>query len=183
MTAPAAVRKRPRVRTRFVALTMAVLLGAVFAPAIGAAPREALVAGRLERVRISPGELVVEATLDTGAHTSSLHAENVQRFKRDGLQWIAFEVRGEDGRVARLERPLVRVSRVRSALGSDGARPVVRLGLCVGTVYRAVDVSLVDRSGLKRPLLVGRTFLRDRVLVDSGRRHLTEPACPTVPAP
>jgi len=135
------------------------------------------VAGWLERARLSPGEIVLEAKLDSGARTSSLHAGNLQQFRRDGKDWVAFDVMGNDGRDVRIERPLVRIAQVKSALGTDEARPTVTLGICIGTVYRVTEVNLVDRSELTKPLLVGRRFLRGRFLVDMGRRHLLEPLC------
>jgi hypothetical protein len=44
-------------------------------------------------------------------------------------------------------------------------------------VYRVTEVNLVDRSGLTNPLLIGRRFLRDRLLVDTGRKYLMDPTC------
>ena len=43
--------------------------------------------------------------------------------------------------------------------------------------YRATEVNLVDHSGLTQPLLVGRRFLKGRLLVDLNRHYLLEPTC------
>ena len=88
-----------------------------------------------------------------------------------------------EGRNVRIERPIVRMAQIKSALGTDEARPTVTLGICIGTVYRVTEVNLVDRSDLTKPLLVGRRFLRGRFLVDMGRRHLLEPLCRQKTAP
>ncbi len=56
-------------------------------------------------------------------------------------------------------------------------RKVIRLGICVGAVYRKVEVSLQDRSGFNNQLLIGRSFLAGRVLVDAGAEELVEPSC------
>lgn len=151
--------------------------------AIGAQPGSMPVAGWLERARVSPGEIVLEAKLDSGARTSSLHAANLKQFKRGGKDWVAFDVTGNDGRTVRLERRLVRIVQVKSAIGTDEGRPSVRLGICVGNVYRVTEVNLVDRSDLAKPLLIGRRFLRNRLLVDMGRRYLLEPTCKGKTAP
>ncbi|MBI2223497.1 MAG: ATP-dependent zinc protease [Betaproteobacteria bacterium] len=140
-------------------------------------PRALPIAGWLERARLAPGNVVLEAKLDSGARTSSLHAMNLQQFKRDGKDWVAFDVSGAYGRSVRIERPLVRVARIKSALGADEGRPTVTLGICIGRVYRVTEVNLVDRSSLATPLLVGRRFLKGRLLVDLNRRYLLEPAC------
>lgn len=135
------------------------------------------IAGWLERVRLSPGDVVLEAKLDTGARTSSLHAIDLQQFERDGKDWVAFNVVGDNGLSVRIERPVVRISRIKSALGTDEGRPTVTLGICIGSIYRVTEVNLVDRNGLTRPLLVGRRFLGGRFRVDPRRRYLLEPAC------
>lgn len=141
------------------------------------------VAGWLERAKLVPGEVVMQAKLDTGADTSSLHAAAIQHFERDGKPWVAFNVVGRDGRSVRTERPVVRTARVRSALGEGQSRPTVRLGICIGTVYRITEVTLADRSRLDVPLLVGRRFLEGHLLVDSAKRELHEPSCQAMPAP
>jgi hypothetical protein len=135
------------------------------------------VAGWTERARLSPGDIVVEAKLDTAARTSSLHAVNPRQFERDGKNWVAFDVLGNDGRSVHFERPVVRISHVKSALGRDEARPTVTLGICIGSVYRVTEVNLADRSSLIKPLLIGRRFLKGRLRVDPDHRNLLEPVC------
>jgi len=159
-------------------LNRALILLLLTAPAAyGAQPDALPIAGWLERARLSPGEIILEAKLDSGARTSSLHAANLKQFKRDGKDWVAFDVTGNDGRTVHIERTLVRIAQVKSALGTDEGRPSVRLGICIGNVYRLTEVNLVDRSDLAKPLLIGRRFIRGRLLVDMGRRHLLEPTC------
>lgn len=163
---------------------LAAALGLACAGAGAAAGPETLAhAGWLERARLTPGEVVLEAKLDTGAMTSSLDAVEVRQFERDGRRWVAFTVVGTDGRRVRLERPLVRLARIRSALGVDEARPTVTLGICIGPVYRVTEVNLARRAHLDVPLLIGRRFLEGRFVVDSGRRHLHEPDCEPAPPP
>jgi len=165
-------------------MSRALFLLLLAAPAVyGAQPVSLPVAGWLERARLSPGEILLEAKLDSGALTSSLHAANLKQFKRDGKDWVAFDVTGNDGRTVHIERPLVRIAKIKSALGTDEGRPTVTLGICVGNVYRVTEVNLVDRSGLTNPLLIGRRFLRDQLLVDAGRQYLMEPTCTQKMAP
>lgn len=147
-------------------------------PAAAATTPKALpVAGRLERALIVPGNLILEAKLDTGARTSSLHAAHIERHLRDGVEWARFEITGDNGQPVRMERPVVRIATVKSALGKDEGRPVVALGICIGKVYRITEVNLVDRSDLTSPLLIGRRFLQGRFLVNVNRRYLLEPVC------
>ena len=165
-------RRRPRgVARRFARALAACVLwtGAATATDIP-------VAGWIERVRIDPG-LVVQAKLDTGADSSSLDAHDMRWFQREGIDWVSFEVLGIEGQRVRLERPVIRITRVRNALGAGQRRPVVMLGICVGGVYRATEVSLADRSWMNERMLIGRRFLGSHLLVDSARKYLLEPSC------
>lgn len=78
---------------------------------------------------------------------------------------------------AESSRPIVRIARIQSAPGVEEARPTVTLGICIGSVYRITEVNLVDRGSLSKPLLIGRSFLRGRLVVDLSRHYLLEPAC------
>jgi hypothetical protein len=43
---------------------------------------------------------------------------------------------------------------------------VIRLGVCLGRLYREVEVSLADRQRFKYPMLLGRNFFGTDVIVD-----------------
>lgn len=136
------------------------------------------VIGLVENVRIEPGGLVIDAKIDTGADNSSVHASDLVRFKRRGESWVRFRVIKLDGTSETLERELVRVARVKRPTGKSQRRPVVMLGLCLGTTYRDVEVTLVDRSRFRYRMIVGRSFLGNDFLVDPSTKHTTQPACP-----
>jgi hypothetical protein len=137
------------------------------------------VVGWIEPVKLGNEGLVIPAKLDTGADTSSLHASDITWTRRIDGDWVAFDVVGTDSRKVRLERKVERVSRVKKAAGGVQVRPVVLLGVCLGDSYQVTEVNLTDRSGLKLPFLVGRSFLADRFAVDSSRTDTIEPACRT----
>lgn len=135
------------------------------------------VAGWIERALL-PAGLKVHAKLDTGAETSSINAAGMEAFTRDHHEWIRFSLTDLKGRKATLERPVVRTVTIKRHFGEKQQRPVVELEICVGSAQRYVEVSLVDRSGLNYPLLVGRNFLGDTLLVDSGHTYLLPTDCP-----
>jgi hypothetical protein len=139
---------------------------------------EPAVIGWIEYVWLGTDRVVVQAKIDTGADVSSLHATNIRRIQRDGVEWVSFDLTDEDDRVVHFERLLVRNARVRSAAGGNQRRPVVRMEVCIGPVSAQVEVNLVDRSTMSERMLIGRSFLRGRFLVDSARTHVMNPACP-----
>lgn len=139
--------------------------------------------GWVEPITIGTQALPLLAKLDTGATTSSLSAEAISEFERDkDDHWVRFTVRDHKNRPVVFEAPLVRHVRIRRHGSTPQRRPVVKLGMCVGTVYRERQFTLTDREGFVYPVLVGRNYLEGRILVDSARKKTTQPHC-THPRP
>jgi hypothetical protein len=113
----------------------------------------------------------IPAKIDSGARTSSLHAIVLEEFQRDGEGFVRFAV-DWDGIRHECEAIHVDVRGVTSSNGETQLRYVIKTPMRIGdTVFRA-EISLADRSDMKFPMLVGRTALRRRFLVDSGHSWL-----------
>jgi hypothetical protein len=136
------------------------------------------IVGWIERVRLGADGLIVAAKLDTGADTSSLHAENLRREKRADGEWVAFDVVGAGGETVRLEHKVVRIARIKRDSAPAQKRPVIMMGVCLGNLYALTEVNLTDRGQFNYEMLVGRSFLARRFAVDSARTYTVEPACP-----
>ncbi len=131
-----------------------------------------MVVGELERVWIEPPGAIVIARVDTGAHSSSVHAENLVEFERDGDDWVRFELI-LDNETATLERQVVRYVRVYQQADKTGTRrPVVSIRLRLGDVQNTFEFTLADRSHLEYQMLLGRNFLADMALVDVGKKFV-----------
>jgi hypothetical protein len=164
-------------RSFVTAIVAACALAAARAPA-----SEVVTVGWIEKVRLGPDGMTVAAKLDTGALTSSLHATNVRWTARKDGDWVSFEVKGARGEVARFERKVVRVARIKRPTGDLERRPTVLMAVCLGRVYRMSEVNLTDRSGFNYEFLVGRRFLAGHFAVDSSRTFTVAPRCEGEPA-
>lgn len=134
---------------------------------------EKITVGQLERIRIEPQGAVLTARIDTGANSNSLSAENLVYFERDGEDWVRFEVHTDDGQVNTLEREVQRHVRVIQQSDPEGSRrPMVYLRVRLGNVLGNFEFNLTDRSHLKHPVILGREFLADLMLVDVGQEFL-----------
>ena len=134
---------------------------------------EKITVGQLERIRIEPQGAVLTARIDTGANSNSLSAENLVYFERDGDDWVRFEIRTNDGQVNTLEREVQRHVRVIQQSDPEGSRrPMVYLRVRLGNVLGNFEFNLTDRSHLKHPVILGREFLADLMLVDVGQEFL-----------
>lgn len=155
-------------------LGLAALLGA---PAGAADIAGKPVVGRAERVWIQGADAIVTARIDSGTRTSSLHVESMSIYRRKGRDRVRFTFLDDAGRRHTMSRWLKRMGNFKTNRTGTDMRPVVILGLCVGTTYRNTQVNLVDRGDHNYALLVGRRFLSNRVLVDTSKRLTVEPRC------
>lgn len=151
--------------------------GVVAAAIAAAGASERPVVGWVERVWLYPGKFEIHAKVDTGAKTSSLNAPNMKLFSRDGEDWVSFEVTNRRGLTRKFEEKVVRVSRIRRHGGRIQRRPVVMLGICIGTVYQVTQVNLIDRRNFNYQMLIGRRFMARNVVVDPGRTFIARPRC------
>jgi hypothetical protein len=90
---------------------------------------------------------------------------------------VRFSVTNDKGKRIFIERKIVRTATIKRHFGESQERFVVRLGLCLGGVYKETDFTLVDRTGLNYQLLIGRRFLEGTHIVDPGNSFLTKPHC------
>jgi hypothetical protein len=128
--------------------------------------------GEVEQVEVNPTGILYEARIDTGAESSSVHAENIQLVERDGEKYILFSLLNpEANTLVELERKLERRVLIKQKYGEPERRYVVKLWLTLGDIKERVDVTLSDRSDFTYRLLVGRNLLTDIAIVDVSRRH------------
>jgi hypothetical protein len=161
---------------KFLLAVLAGLIGSLTC-SLPAAAAEKQIVGWVERVRLHPGNMPLEAKLDSGAEYSSIDATDIKEFTRNGEKWVRFEINDHHGKSVTLERKLLRHATIKRHFFKSQARPVVRLWICVGKFYRETDVNLVDRTGFIYPLLIGRKFMEGRLIIDPGVQHATEPDC------
>lgn len=117
----------------------------------------------------------VKAKLDTGARSSALHAFDVETFRRDGEQWVRFEVHPWQRSAAdavRAELPVHDERVVRSSSGHEQHRYVVRARLRLLDRTVTTDVTLTRRDEMGFRMLIGRDALRQGFLVDPGASYL-----------
>lgn len=126
------------------------------------------------RERVSLPELGlfnIPAKIDTGARTSSLHGHVLETLERDGQTFVRFCV-DWDGEEHECEAAKVDIRGITSSNGEAQKRYVIKTPLRVGSIEFRAEFSLADRSDMKFPLLVGRTALRRRFVVNSGKSWL-----------
>ncbi|MEC9482207.1 MAG: RimK/LysX family protein, partial [Halomonas sp.] len=117
----------------------------------------------------------------SGALTSSIHAEDIERFERNDEEWVRFTLELEDEASdetvsERLERPVYRKLRVQGA-GGEESRAVVLLEICLGETRYEEQFSLNDRDDMIYPILLGRRTIQHLGVIDVTSTFLHEPEC------
>jgi len=124
----------------------------------------------------------IGAKVDTGARTSALHATHIERFDHDGKPWVRFLIypnHRESDEAVEVSAALRDVRHVRNSGGVQQRRMVIRTEVQVGTAKRSTlapfvaEFTLVERSEMAFPVLLGRTALRaNHCFVDPARSYL-----------
>lgn len=140
-------------------------------------PDPSQVYGWREKILIDGIQGKIYAKLDTGAYTSSIHAEETELFERDGKKWVRFivtEPRKKDSPRVRIEAPLVRIARIKNPGGETETREVVRLAFKIGERKLRGDFTLNNRSNMLSAVLIGRTTIRELGWIDPSRTNLAD---------
>jgi hypothetical protein len=139
---------------------------------------EKTIAGWIEKVRIYPGNFLVHAKLDSGAEYSSLDAGNMQFFERNGQKWVRFDLAEKrEGKDITFERPVLRWAPIKRHNQEPQRRPVIKLGVCLGNIYKETEVNLVDRKNYHYRMLIGRKFMDGAIIIDTAAKYTVEPNC------
>lgn len=130
-----------------------------------------------EYVKVYPSGMQFKAKLDSGAKTSSLNAIDIEEFEHDDEDWVRFVIVNDKEEKETIERKVERIVKIKEHNGKADERPVVKMGICLGSLYKEVEVNLVDRSKFTTSMLVGRTFMEKDVLIDPSSTYSHTPDC------
>jgi hypothetical protein len=133
--------------------------------------------GWREKVKVGEMTDTMVAKLDTGALTSSLHAENQQLFERDGKKWVKFVLTdpGQSGaKRYDMEAPLARTVLIKEPGEQSERRNVVRLSFQIGERSIKAEFTLNNRHNMICPVLIGRSTIQVLGWVDPSRTYLAD---------
>lgn len=117
----------------------------------------------------------IKAKVDTGADNSSLHAFNIERFQRNGVSHVRFEIhphqRKRKPSIA-CEAEVVTVRKVKNPGGNIELRPVIKTKLIVAGTEISALINLTTRDQMTFRMLLGRRTIRSHFIVDPGHSYL-----------
>ena len=130
-----------------------------------------VIIGRAEEIDIVGVALGVPAKIDTGAYRSAIHVNSVKVVTVDGVKTLKFSILGHKNAVIKRDLETTEFSEVEvtSSNGQSEKRYEVKLRIKLASKIFKTSFSLSERPNTLYPVLIGRTALAHRFLIDAAR--------------
>jgi hypothetical protein len=116
----------------------------------------------------------VKAKIDTGARTSALHTFSLEEFTEAGRRMVRFGIHQlQKRRDIELfcEAPVLERRRVKDSGGHIEKRYVIQTAVALKNELWQISITLTNRDGMLFRMLLGRTAIERRFVVDPGRSY------------
>lgn len=133
--------------------------------------------GWIENVSVGQKPFILKAKMDTGAGTSSLHADIIKTYKKDGKDYVLYRIFNNEGASKTIRSIIRRNAKIKTKDGGTMDRPVVRLDVCIGNLHINEEVNLSDRTHMNYPVLIGRNMLAKYFVINPAKTFTTTPNC------
>lgn len=118
----------------------------------------------------------IPAKIDTGAKTSVLHCRQVELIKKGRKQFVRFIPL--DDRFGSTEEafilPFHSERKIRNSFGQEENRYIIKTRIVLFGETFDIELSLRDRADMEFPILLGRSFIRRKFLVDVSKSNLSK---------
>lgn len=117
----------------------------------------------------------IKAKIDTGARTSALHAFSVRAVTKQGKKLVRFRLhpyQRRDDIVIECVAPVLDRRWVTDSGGHREQRYVIESNVKLGEQVWPIELTLTNRESMKFRMLLGRTAMKGKVIVNPGRSYL-----------
>jgi hypothetical protein len=114
----------------------------------------------------------ITAKIDSGARSSALHVDTFELEHRDGVEWVRFSIHPGGDRELCCEAVVIDRRPVTDSGGHRTERVFIRTELRAGPLLYPIEINLTSRRNMLFPMLLGRTAMAGRVLIDPAASFL-----------
>jgi hypothetical protein len=120
----------------------------------------------------------VPAKIDTGAKTSVLHCKSIKLIKIGRKSFVRFEPLDDTyaGYGTAFTLPFHKERKIKNSFGYEENRFIIKTNIFLFNKNYEIEISLRDRSDMEYPVLLGRSFIRKKFLVDVSKANLSRKA-------
>lgn len=123
------------------------------------------------------GIFQIKAKIDTGARTSALHAFSLNPFTEDNKKKIRFDIhplQHDTKNVITCVADVVDKRLVTDSGGHEEERYVIFTQLSIAGQSWPIEITLTERENMLFRMLLGRSALRKRFLINPARSFISE---------
>lgn len=116
----------------------------------------------------------VEAKIDTGAYTSSVHCSDIEIRTVEGKPVLCFKLL--DTSHPEFSKHICQFSdffkkKIKNSFGEMEERYIIKTIIKLGKKNIRTTLSLSDRENMRYPVLIGRRLLKGKFIVDANKIH------------
>jgi hypothetical protein len=138
--------------------------------------KKKIIIGSLETITLPDLTITdIQVRVDTGAKTSSLHVDNIKKFKKKGKVMVRFDLHPDVYNIENIvscEAPIHDIRRVKSSNGTSEQRYVISTPVKLGSELWSIEITLTDRSDMSYLMLFGREAIGERFLIDPSKTFI-----------
>lgn len=111
----------------------------------------------------------INAKVDTGARTSSLHAFKYEEFRKNNTAWLRFwlhPLQDNTDFIQTCEAEIVDRRAVKNSGGIPETRYVIKADMTLGGQTWPIEITIANRDNMAYRMLLGRTAMHGRIIVD-----------------
>ncbi len=125
----------------------------------------------------------IKAKVDTGARSSALHAFAIDPYRKGGQRWVMFAIhplQSDTDLIIECHTPIKDRRLVSDSGGHKQRRYVIETQIILGQSVITAEMTLTNRDSMLFRMLLGRTTMNSRFVIDPNASYLQGKPHPTL---